>query len=672
MLRDLPRQALLPLLAGAALTAAPGDGGAIAAEIGVSEGTNIAVSAYADGRAVVFDLYDRLWRVPRRGGMAQPLTGPELALRRPDVSDDGTIVAEGGTGAGRKLWLLRPDGSPQQLTDGDGRDITPRWYPDGRRVIFSSDRAGSMDLYQVRVSDGAVRRLTQTPATDELEPTVSASGRLTAWITRTASRWELWLQDGGGAPRLLHAAEHRLSAPSIRPDDSVIVLVEEPPDGSRLTAVILSDPAIGKPLATGEDFFRRPVEWLDRNHLLYTADGRIRSRGFGELRGRDLPWTAWVSSPGPSHFEPRIEADTPLLHHGRYVLRVGRVFDGRHPVYREDIDVVVEDDRIVEVGARRPREGMDVLAFPDAVLMPGLLQLGLADGASAGDGPLLLGCGVTTVVDLPSRTPSPSGSLSDWNTGEVRGPTIVSGHSRGGGLVDVRGIADRARRLARIREARAAGATVITDRLYPDLAAGASLLAGGSELPTSPQGRQYADVRRLLAASGARLIADRPGNPVTAELPPGSPMAQLAAAAQDLPGDRLARACAVQEQLRRLQSNGASAYESLQRHTADAARLVGLEDSRGVVAPGRRADLLLVGGDPLHRAGDAGRVEAVIAGGRFFTPAGLVAGTESQPDEEVSNNLTIMDDSEEMSPIRDTFDIRESGDKSWRYPPAWR
>jgi len=640
VLSDRLRQILLAVLAGVA-AAVP----AAAVELGVSEGTNIAVTASADGRTLVFDLYGRLWRLDRRGGMAEPLTGPALDLRRPDMRDDGTIVAEGDDGSARKLWLVEPDGTTRMLTDGEGRDASPRWYPGGRRVVFSSDRAGSADLYAIDVTDGTVSALTRTPGTDELDPAISASGRLTAWITRTAARWELWLRDGAAAPRLVHSAAHRLSAPSIRPDDSVIVLVEDAPDGAQLTAVILSDPAVAKPLAREEDFFRRPVEWLGRNRLAYTADGRIRTRVFGELRAREVPWTAWISPAGPPGIHSDLDGDTPLLHHGRYVVRAGRVFDGSGPAYRAGIDVVVEDDRIVEVGERRQRDGVEVLEFPDAVLMPGLLQLGLGDGVRADDGPLLLACGVTTVVELPSPDANRPTPPDGWNAGTVPGPALVSGRTPDGGLADVRGIRDRARRLERIREARSAGATVITDRLYPDLEAGASLLGAGSELPTSPAGRRYEDVRRLLAASGARRIADRPDNPGP---------------------------CSVQEQLRRLQNQGASAYEALRRHTAEAAGLVGLEDSRGRLEAGRRADMLLVAGDPLRQVADAAEVRAVIAGGRFFTPAGLTVSRDPQSPAEVSDNLTESDDSELLSPISDSFDIMESSGESWHYPPVPR
>ena len=55
---------------------------------------------------------------------------------------------------------------------------------------------------------------------------------------------------------------------------------------------ILSDPPVVKPVAPGEGAVAAPVAWLDRGRLLYTADGQIRARGFGELTSTDIPFEA--------------------------------------------------------------------------------------------------------------------------------------------------------------------------------------------------------------------------------------------------------------------------------------------------------------------------------------------------------------------------------------------
>lgn len=48
-----------------------------------------------------------------------------------------------------------------RLTSGPSKDFLPRWTPDGRRLIFQSDRAGPFNLYSVPADgSGPVERLT--------------------------------------------------------------------------------------------------------------------------------------------------------------------------------------------------------------------------------------------------------------------------------------------------------------------------------------------------------------------------------------------------------------------------------------------------------------------------------------------------------------------------------
>ena len=62
----------------------------------------------------------------------------------------------------------------------DGR--SPAWTPDGRSIVFSSDRAGSWDLWRVPASGGEPERLTAEPG-DELLPAVSPDGARIAFAT---------------------------------------------------------------------------------------------------------------------------------------------------------------------------------------------------------------------------------------------------------------------------------------------------------------------------------------------------------------------------------------------------------------------------------------------------------------------------------------------------------
>jgi imidazolonepropionase-like amidohydrolase len=49
--------------------------------------------------------------------------------------------------------------------------------------------------------------------------------------------------------------------------------------------------------------------------------------------------------------------------------------------------------------------------------------------------------------------------------------------------------------------------------------------------------------------------------------------------------------------------------------------VIGVDSQRGVIAPGRLADMILVDGDPAMRIEDIHRVSTVFKGGHVYDPA---------------------------------------------------
>jgi tricorn protease len=67
------------------------------------------------------------------------------------------------------IWVANEDGTgPQRLTDSRGRDLYPRFSPDGRWIAFSSNRYGNNDVFVVPATGGAPRRLTFHTGTDDV------------------------------------------------------------------------------------------------------------------------------------------------------------------------------------------------------------------------------------------------------------------------------------------------------------------------------------------------------------------------------------------------------------------------------------------------------------------------------------------------------------------------
>ncbi len=66
---------------------------------------------------------------------------------------------------------------------------------------------------------------------------------------------------------------------------------------------------------------------------------------------------------------------------------------------------------------------------------------------------------------------------------------------------------------------------------------------------------------------------------------------------------------------------GIPAAEVLRMATLTSAHVIGADFERGVIAPGKLADLVLIDGDPLAHIEDLDRVDLVMKGGRLYDPA---------------------------------------------------
>ena len=142
-----------------------------------------------DGRTIAFAGIRDVYTVPVRGGGPRNLTRspkPWLLRSTPAYSPDGrTLAISASTDAyNSDIFLIRADGSNlRRLTRSQGghtvhgEESTPEFSPDGRRVVYTSNRDGSSELYVIGVNGRGERRLTRTPRSDEDVPRYSADGK---------------------------------------------------------------------------------------------------------------------------------------------------------------------------------------------------------------------------------------------------------------------------------------------------------------------------------------------------------------------------------------------------------------------------------------------------------------------------------------------------------------
>ena len=79
----------------------------------------------------------------------------------PVWSNLNKIAFDGINKGKHDIYVMNPDGSGlKQLTDSDGNNEDPCWSPDGRYIVFSSNRSGGYHLYIMNANGYNQRRIT--------------------------------------------------------------------------------------------------------------------------------------------------------------------------------------------------------------------------------------------------------------------------------------------------------------------------------------------------------------------------------------------------------------------------------------------------------------------------------------------------------------------------------
>ena len=129
-----------------------------------SEGTWMNLDMSPDGKEIIFDLLGDIYSIPATGGTATLLKGGHAFEVQPRFSPDGKkILYTSDAGGGDNIWVMNRDGSkPTQVTKETFRLLNNgAWSPDGEYIVarkhFTSGRslgAGEMWLYHISGGGG--------------------------------------------------------------------------------------------------------------------------------------------------------------------------------------------------------------------------------------------------------------------------------------------------------------------------------------------------------------------------------------------------------------------------------------------------------------------------------------------------------------------------------------
>ena len=133
------------------------------------------------------DNISQLALVPADGRAPKVLRSLNWAYpKRMDLSPDGRYIVydsfAGESSGDRTIYLLSVDGTRERkLVTAPGNHLFPLWAPDGKRVVYASDRSGTMDLWSLAIEDGEARgepRLVRRDLGRILPMAIAADGRL--------------------------------------------------------------------------------------------------------------------------------------------------------------------------------------------------------------------------------------------------------------------------------------------------------------------------------------------------------------------------------------------------------------------------------------------------------------------------------------------------------------
>ncbi|HEX7305879.1 DPP IV N-terminal domain-containing protein [Lentzea sp.] len=256
--------------------AEPGEG------VKLTQGTNISVSRSPDGRWLAIDLVTAIWVLPAAGGRARKLTDELQDATLPSFGPGGRIAFQSYRDGNYHLYVIGLDGRGlTQLTSGRYDHREPAFSPDGTKIAFVSDRAGSYGVHVLDVATHQITQLTGAPD-DAAAPQWSRDGKRIIYVTGTATVDVVSLD--GTKERLVTApAGAQLFGAAFGPGEQPSYTVVRPGQAE----LVLGTTAV----VTGQDVFGFAPVW-DGDTVLYTADGKIRSRVGGSTK--DIPFEATV------------------------------------------------------------------------------------------------------------------------------------------------------------------------------------------------------------------------------------------------------------------------------------------------------------------------------------------------------------------------------------------
>jgi Tol biopolymer transport system component len=336
---------------------------------------------------------------------------PVKGVVRPALSPDGNrIVFE----ALNQLWVMDIGGKPQQLTNGNYYKQSPAWSPDGKQIAYSSDKAGTADIYILDLVTKSERRVTNLADSAEIEPAWSPDGKKLAF-QKDATTYTVDLASGEIKEAV--KATYEPGKASWSANGKTIALAALRPysrrfrEGTNLIETVdlasgkvtFTEPAPYKSITTRS--VDGPIYSPDGSQMAFVMDGYLWVRpvdanGIPSREARpineeitDAPsWSGdgkrllylsngklrIIASDGAT---PPTTVPLDLTWHRdnstkKILVHAGRLWDGLGPNVRSNVDVLIVGRRIQKIEPHRDElhQGVEVVDASNLTVMPGMWE----------------------------------------------------------------------------------------------------------------------------------------------------------------------------------------------------------------------------------------------------------------------------------------------------------
>ena len=373
-----------------------------------------------DGNRVAFTALGDLW-IQEVGKKAERVTNDVFTQTHPRWSPDGKKLAFISDKQGAmNVWMRDlASGEERLLTNGAGEVSYPSWSPDGKRLAFIG--GAGLVSGQVQVLNPETGRVFSLAARVGQKPPVSwsADSRAVAFtvLNQNSTRFReglyelLFVSLDGGAPRNIAPIPNRsLAYAELSPNGKLLAFIAD----GRLSLAPLNERGelAGTPRRVNEDLCDWPSWAGDSKSIVYLSLDRLKKVNIETGRSEEIPIRI--------EWKPEQPTDATVVH-------ASRMFDGRSADYRNDVDIVIEGNRIRDI--RPHSEALHTGKVIDATgktIIPGLFEMHGHQSLTAGEklGRTWLAFGITSTREPGTDPYDAVERRESWTSGQRPGPRL--------------------------------------------------------------------------------------------------------------------------------------------------------------------------------------------------------------------------------------------------------